>query len=126
MTPLPTLWVNPIESTGNARSGTWTRDPGDTTTRPYVARAEHVPASALDAANDALRLERAENKRLRALLASVRCGRCGGSGRYFPPCDFCADSTHDHECPPSSDCASCAGTGDRFHAALAPKESADE
>lgn len=90
-----------------------------------VTVTEYVPAFALDAANEALRVANEENKRLRALLASVRCGRCGGSGRYFPPCDFCADSTHDHECPPSSDCASCAGTGDRFHAALAPKESSD-
>lgn len=79
-----------------------------------------------EAANEALRLERAETARLRALLATVRCGRCGGSGRYFPPCDFCADSTHDHECPPSSICASCAGTGDRFYAALTPRPGAKE
>lgn len=79
----------------------------------------YVPASSLDAANT-------EIERLRALLATVRCGRCGGSGRYFPHCDFCADSTHDHECQSSTDCASCAGTGNRFHAALTPRPGAKE
>lgn len=138
MKPLPTLWVNPIESTGNARSGTWTRDPGDTTTRPYVARAEHVPASALDAANEALRVERAENKRLRAAITKTaddmaggwecweECPHSEGCPSACPGDDLCevdrapgeAAPPHDHLCPLS--------VALRLRAALSPRSGAKE
>lgn len=37
--------------------------------------------------------------------ASKLCSLCHGSGRYYPHCRFCDDSTFDHECPPKRDCA---------------------
>jgi predicted nucleotidyltransferase len=46
-----------------------------------------------------------------AKLAARRCTYCHGSGSMVQPCQFCLDSTHDHECPtdlvpcPSEKCA---------------------